>query len=93
MGDNHDSAFDKIMEMTGNDGPFQRRYNYIYNFGMVGIAGMAFMNIILALNVPDHWCHIPGRENTNYSLEQWKNLTLPRYEKIYFLLFAIIVYA
>lgn len=71
-------AFDKIMEMVGNDGIFQRRFNYIYNVAMVIFGGMSFMNMVLALNVPDHWCHLPGRENTNYTLEQWKNLTLPR---------------
>lgn len=74
----HDAAFDKIMELTGNDGPFQWRFNYIYNAAMVVCGAMSIMNIILALNVPDHWCHVPGRENTNYTLEQWKNLTLPR---------------
>lgn len=72
-------AFDKIMEMVGNKGIFQRRFNYIYNAGMVIFGGMSFMNIILALSVPDHWCHVPGREHTNYTLEQWKHLTLPRY--------------
>lgn len=74
-----DAAFDKIMEMVGNDGPFQQRFNYIFNAAMVIFGGMSFMNIILALNVPDHWCHVPGREHTNYTLEQWKHLTLPRY--------------
>ncbi|GLV42087.1 uncharacterized protein CBL_04954 [Carabus blaptoides fortunei] len=39
---------------------------------------MPYLNIILVLSVPDHWCHIPGRENTNYTLEEWKNLTLPK---------------
>lgn len=81
MNDNNDAAFDKIIEMTGNDGPFQRRYNYLYNGAMVIFASMSFMNIILALNVPNHWCHIHGRLETNFSLEQWKNLTLPRYSK------------
>lgn len=73
-----DEAFDKIMEMVGNDGTFQKRFNYIYNVCMVIFGGMSFMNIILVMNVPDYWCHVPGREHTNYTLEQWKNLTLPR---------------
>lgn len=77
MADQND-AFDKIMEMVGNNGIFQWRFNFIYNAAMVVFGGMSFMNMILALSVPDHWCHLPGRENTNYTLEQWKNLTLPR---------------
>lgn len=72
-----DEAFDKIMEEAGNNGKFQWRFNFIFNAAMVVCGGMSFMNIILALNVPDHWCHVPGREFTNYTLEQWKNLTLP----------------
>lgn len=73
-----DAAFDRIMELTGNDGAFQWRFNFIYNAAMVVCGGMSFMNIILALNVPDHWCHVPGREYTNHTLEQWKNITIPR---------------
>lgn len=75
----HDTAFDKIMEMAGNDGPFQQRFNYIFNGAMVVCGAMSYMNIILALIAPDHWCHVPGRTNTNYSIDQWKQLTLPRY--------------
>lgn len=74
-----DAAFDKIMEMVGNDGPFQQRFNYIYNGGVVFMGALAFMNIILALNVPEHWCSVDGRQHTNYTLDQWKHLTLPRY--------------
>lgn len=73
-----DSAFDKVMELAGDEGPFQTRFNYIFNAGLVICASMVYMNIILALNVPEHWCHVPGREHTNFSLEEWKHLTLPR---------------
>lgn len=75
----HDTIFDQIMEMVGDDGPFQKRFNCIFNTGMVVCGSLAYMNIILALNAPDYWCHVPGREHTNYSIEQWKHLTLPRF--------------
>lgn len=78
-----DAAFEKIMELVGNDGPFQYRFNLIYNSVMVVFGGMSFMNIILAMNIPDHWCYVPGREYTNYTLEQWKFLTLPRYYMLF----------
>lgn len=76
--ESHDSIFDKFMEMAGNDGPFQKRFNYIFNAGMVVFASLAYMNFILALNVPEHWCHVPGREFTNYTIDEWKQMTLPR---------------
>lgn len=74
-----DAAFDRIMEMADDDGPFQKRFNYIFNAGLVICASMIYMNIVLALNVPEHWCHAPGRELTNYTLDEWKDLTLPRW--------------
>lgn len=76
---NQDALFDMIMQKVGNNGPFQRRFNFIFNIGLVLCASMIYMNIILAMNVPDYWCHVPGRENTSLTVEQWKNLTLPRY--------------
>lgn len=75
---NPDAIFDGIMEKVGNNGRFQRRFNYIYNIGLVICASMIYLNIILAVNVPDYWCNVPGRENTTMSEELWKNLTLPR---------------
>lgn len=83
--ESHDSIFDKFMEMAGDDGPFQKRFNYIFNAGMVVFGSLAYMNIILALNVPEHWCHVPGREFTNYTINEWKQMTLPRYVLILFI--------
>ena len=76
--DHSEGAFEEVMQEVGNNGPFQRRFNYLFNIGLVVCASMVYMNIILAMNVPDFWCHVPGRENTSMSLELWKNLTLPR---------------
>lgn len=73
-----DAAFDQIMETVGNNGRFQKTFNVVFNVGLVICASMAYMNIILALNVPDHWCHVPGREHTNFTQDEWKALTLPR---------------
>lgn len=71
-------AFDKIMEMIGNDGKFQKRFTYIFNISLMIFASMIYYNIILALNVPNHWCHVPGREFTNFTVDEWKHKTLPR---------------
>lgn len=77
MADQEDIAFDKIMEVVGNDGKFQKVFNHFYNVGLVCFASMAFMNIVMVLNEPDHTCFVPGRENFSMSHEEWKNLTLP----------------
>lgn len=75
-----DEAFEKVMELVGDAGPFQNRFNGIYNFGMIFAGAMLYMNVILAMSTPEHWCYVPGREHTNYTVEEWKALTLPRYE-------------
>lgn len=70
-------AFDAVMEKVGTTGSFQTKFNYIFNFLLVTATSMPYLNIILILAIPDHWCHVPGRENTNYTTEEWKNLTIP----------------
>lgn len=47
-----DQAFDKILEMVGNDGKFQLFFNRVFNVGLVMCASMAYMNIMLALTPP-----------------------------------------
>jgi hypothetical protein len=77
MSEEEDQAFDKLLEMVGNDGKFQTFFNQVFNVGLVMCCSMAYMNIILAMTPPQHNCHVPGRENFNLSVEEWKNLTLP----------------
>jgi OCT family organic cation transporter-like MFS transporter 4/5 len=77
MSEEEDQAFDKLMEMVGNDGKFQLVFNRVFNVGLVMCAAMAYTNIILAMTPPDHNCHVPGREKFNLSVEDWKNFTLP----------------
>lgn len=72
-----DAVFDRVLDTIGSDGRFQHRFNYLYNVLFAVVAAMPCMNIILAMSVPDHWCHVPGREHTNYTIEEWKKLTLP----------------
>lgn len=74
----YDSTFDDIIEEIGNSGKFQKRFNFIFNSVLVFFATLIYMNIIYGLIIPDHWCHVPGRELTNYSLDEWKTFTIPR---------------
>lgn len=78
---NHGEQIDpfvQIMEKVGLNGRFQFIYNALFVVCLSYFGGMIYMNIILALNVPDHWCEVPGRNNTNFTLEEWKSITLPR---------------
>lgn len=77
MAEVEDIAFDRIMELVGNDGKFQKVFNHFFNVGLVMFASMAYMNIVMVLNEPQHTCHVPGRSNFNVSTDVWNNLTLP----------------
>nr|CAD7406605.1 unnamed protein product [Timema cristinae] len=73
-----DMMFEQIMNKIGSRGKFQKRFNYLFNMFFVMLASMPYYNFVLAMAVPDHWCHVPGRNGTNYTLDQWKEITLPR---------------
>lgn len=77
MADHENFAFDKIMDLVGRDGKFQKIFCYVYNVALVCFATMAYMNVVLILNEPDHNCFVPRRENFSLSISKWKNLTLP----------------
>ncbi|XP_059219561.1 carcinine transporter [Stomoxys calcitrans] len=72
-----EDPFQAIMERAGNHGRFQLIYNIIFVMGLAMAGAMCYMNIILALNIPDHWCTVAGREKTNFTLDEWRRLTLP----------------
>lgn len=74
-----EELFDSLIEKIGNDGKFQRRFDIVYNFILVMCVSMPYLNIILAMTIPDHWCYLPGREMTNLTIEQWKEMHIPRY--------------
>uniref|UniRef100_A0A1A9WDS2 Major facilitator superfamily (MFS) profile domain-containing protein n=1 Tax=Glossina brevipalpis TaxID=37001 RepID=A0A1A9WDS2_9MUSC len=75
-----DDPFQIVMEKAGNHGRFQLIYNLIF-VAALGMSGaMIYMNIILALNIPEHWCTVPGREKTNFTLSEWRRLTLPTHK-------------
>ncbi|XP_046993889.1 solute carrier family 22 member 7-like [Schistocerca americana] len=71
-------AFEEVLDSIGSRGIFQTRLNIVFN--CVGpCLNMLSINVFfLAMQTPDHWCHVPGRERANLSLIQWKNFTIPR---------------
>jgi len=72
------ALMDELIQHADSSGCFQKVFNKCFNFGAVFFGVMSVYSLVLAMEVPDHWCHVPGRESTNFSLSEWKNLTLPR---------------
>ncbi|XP_049779960.1 solute carrier family 22 member 7-like [Schistocerca cancellata] len=80
---NENVRFEDIIEELGSDGKFQTQMNIIFNVIAIFFSTMSSYAKIIALTVPEHWCHVPGIENTNLTLEMWKNLTIPRQDGKY----------
>ncbi|KAM7359500.1 organic cation/carnitine transporter 2-like [Cochliomyia hominivorax] len=75
--DLNNDPFQRIMAKAGSHGRFQLIYNLVFIMGLSVMGAMIYMNIVLVLYIPDHWCYVPGREKTNLTISQWRNLTLP----------------
>lgn len=72
------TLMDELIQRADSSGCFQKVFNSLFNFCAVFFGVMSVYSLVLAMEVPDHWCHVPGRESTDFSLSEWKNLTLPR---------------
>lgn len=70
--------FNEMLEKVGSYGPYQK-WRIILILVPVSFFVAFTMNVLLFQTVvPEHWCHVPGRQNTTLSLEEWKALTVPR---------------
>lgn len=75
----NNSLMDGILEKIGTRGKFQTRFNLIFNMLFLVLAAMPPLNFMIAMTLQDHWCHVPGRSETNLTVDQWKERTIPRY--------------
>ncbi|XP_049861562.1 carcinine transporter-like [Schistocerca gregaria] len=71
-------AFEEVLDSIGSRGRFQTRLNIVFNCVGPCFNVLSINVFYLAMQTPDHWCHVPGRESANLSLEEWKNFTIPR---------------
>ncbi|XP_049780337.1 solute carrier family 22 member 7-like [Schistocerca cancellata] len=71
-------AFEEVLDAIGSRGKFQTRLNIVFVCFASCFDLMSVNVFYLAVQTPDHWCYVPGRELSNLSVEEWKNLTIPR---------------
>lgn len=74
--ENPKQDFDYVLQKVGNDGYYQKKFNILFNCIYPLLVTAIYYSINISLAVPDHWCKVPGR-NSNLSLEEWKELTIP----------------
>ncbi|XP_049807991.1 solute carrier family 22 member 2-like isoform X2 [Schistocerca nitens] len=70
-------AFEDVLDVIGSRGKFQKRLNIIYLCVGPCFTVMCALVYHLAMQTPDHWCHVPGRDQTNLSAAEWKTITIP----------------
>jgi hypothetical protein len=73
-----DALFEGLMDHVGVNGKYQSRFNYVFNLIFIIFLAMPYLNLVLAMTIPEHWCHVPGRNETNMTENEWKQLTIPR---------------
>ncbi|XP_076049384.1 beta-alanine transporter-like [Oratosquilla oratoria] len=69
--------FDDILNEIGGYGRYQKWKVGIALLPVAFFTALQTNLKVFQMVVPPYWCHVPGRESTDLSLDQWKNLTLP----------------
>jgi len=71
--------FEEILEVVGSQGIFQKRLLYGILWPMMALCPFLTYGIVFILDIPDHWCHVPGRNESgsSFTMEEWKNMTIP----------------
>lgn len=70
--------FDDILEVVGSFGRYQKWLLLLIFMPVSFFAAFTSNLFLFQMVLPDHWCHVPGRENTSLSVTAWHNLTRPR---------------
>ncbi|XP_064117978.1 organic cation transporter 1-like isoform X2 [Macrobrachium nipponense] len=71
-------GFDSLLEIVGSRGRYQHKLVYYVLSPICFFLGYSTCQLLFQVAVPDHWCHVPGRENTTLSEKEWMDLTIPR---------------
>nr|XP_045586225.1 solute carrier family 22 member 7-like isoform X2 [Procambarus clarkii] len=70
--------FDDVLEQIGSFGRYQKFAIFILLFPSGFFSAFMMNQLLFQVVVPDHWCHVPGRETTGMSTDEWRALTIPR---------------
>jgi len=69
--------FDDVLKLVGSEHKYQRVLLYFILCPITAISAFVMMNNIFLLDIPDHWCHVPGRPDDT-DLATWKSKTIPK---------------
>ncbi|XP_069172937.1 solute carrier family 22 member 21-like [Procambarus clarkii] len=70
--------FDALLESIGSFGRYQKYAIFLFLLPVSFFNAFMVSQLLFQLMVPDHWCHVPGRETTGLTRDQWRGFTIPR---------------
>ncbi|KAI5636325.1 sugar transporter domain-containing protein [Phthorimaea operculella] len=71
-----ESAYDRALKEVGADGRYQKKFDILYGVVLGGLWCMSYMNLYLALAIPEHNCKLPEKP-VNISFHEWKLKNVP----------------
>lgn len=73
---NMDSVYERALNEIGDNGKFQKRFDFIFNFIFTLLWAMAYNSMILALVIIPYSCKLPSKPD-NISEFDWKSKYIP----------------
>lgn len=73
-----ETEFEDILNLIGSQGRYQKILLYGILCPFIAASPFFVLNQIFLLDIPDHWCKVEYG-NFTYELDEWKNLTIPRF--------------
>lgn len=71
------TGFERALHLTGGHGRFQWWALILVAYQLT-LLTWNHMGYIFLGAVPDHWCHVEALDNCSWSLEQIKNISIPK---------------
>nr|XP_053630899.1 LOW QUALITY PROTEIN: beta-alanine transporter-like [Cherax quadricarinatus] len=71
--------FDDVLGEVGSFGRYQKTMIFFFLLPMSFFNAFMMNQLLFQVVVPDHWCHVQGRETSGLDWDQWRNLTIPRW--------------
>jgi hypothetical protein len=69
--------FEELLAYIGSYGTYQKRVMYFFMIPLLLFIPMSRLAFFIQMQIPDHWCSVPGRNLTDFTVDEWKSLTIP----------------
>ncbi|XP_013787158.1 carcinine transporter-like [Limulus polyphemus] len=70
--------FNQALKQVGDFGLYQKLLCAFLIFPSAALCALVYFTQFFIIMVPNHWCYVEQPGSSNFTLEEWKNLTLPK---------------